>query len=302
MCHSVWVKYLLAGASGFLGSALSTHLASQGHEVVRLVRHEPRSSDERRWDPYAQQLNPDDVAGSDVVVNLSGAPIARWWTSKHKERIRSSRVACTRTIAAAMASLDEPPVLLNQSGVHAYGDGRGDDVLTEESTPGSGFLAEVVQTWEAEAMAAAESGARVCMMRTSVVLDRRGGALKLMLIPFRLGVGGRLGDGGQYFSVVSLTDWVRAVSFLGDQADATGPYNLTGPQAPTNAQFTAALAAQLHRPARLRVPSFALKAATGELSGELLGSLRVRPQRLLDAGFTFDHPDVESIVSAALAG
>jgi uncharacterized protein (TIGR01777 family) len=295
------VRYLLAGASGFLGSALSSHLASQGHEVVRLVRHEPLSSDERQWDPYAQKLNPDDVAAADVLVNLSGAPIARLWTSKHKERIRSSRVACTRTIAAAMTSLDEPPALLNQSGVHAYGEGRGDEVLTEDSTPGSGFLAETVQQWEAEAMAAAESGARVCLMRTSVVLDRHGGALKPMLIPFRLGVGGPLGDGSQYFSVVSLTDWVRAVSFLGDQRDANGPHNLTGPQAPTNAEFTAALGAHLHRPAKLRVPRFALKAATGELSGELLGSLRVKPQRLLAAGFAFEHPDVKSIVSAALA-
>jgi uncharacterized protein (TIGR01777 family) len=295
------VRYLLAGASGFLGGALSTHLAGQGHDVVRLVRHEPRSEDERQWDPYHQQLDPGDLAAADVVVNLSGAPIARLWTSKHKERIRSSRVASTRTIAAAMTSLDEPPALLSQSGVHAYGEGRGDEVLTEDSAPGSGFLAETVQQWEAEAMAAAESGARVCLMRTSVVLDRHGGALKPMLIPFRLGVGGPLGDGSQYFSVVSLPDWVRAVSFLGDQRDANGPYNLTGPQAPTNAEFTAVLGAQLHRPARLRVPSFALKAATGELSGELLGSLRVKPQRLLAAGFAFEHPDVESIVSAALA-
>jgi uncharacterized protein (TIGR01777 family) len=295
------VRYLLAGASGFLGSALRSHLTGQGHEVVRLVRHEPREADERQWDPYHQQLNPDDVAAAEVVVNLSGAPIARLWTSKHKERIRSSRVACTRTIAAVIASLDEPPVLLNQSGVHAYGEGRGDEILTEESTPGSGFLAETVQQWEAEAMAAAESGARVCLMRTSVVLDRHGGALKPMLIPFRLGVGGPLGDGTQFFSVVSLIDWVRAASFLGDHGDATGPYNLTAPQAPTNAEFTAVLGARLHRPAKLRVPRVALKAATGELSGELLGSLRVRPQRLLDSGFAFEHPDVESIVGAALA-
>jgi uncharacterized protein len=210
-------------------------------------------------------------------------------------------VACTGTIASVIASLDNPPTLLNQSGVHAYGEGRGAEVLTEASTPGSGFLAETVHRWEAEALVAAESGARVCLMRTSVVLDRHGGALKLMVIPFRLGVGGPLGDGSQYFSVVSLTDWVRAVGYLGDHRDAAGPYNLTAPQAPTNAEFTSALGAQLHRPTRLRVPRFALKAATGELSGELVGSLRVQPQRLLDAGFTFEHPDVESILSAALA-
>jgi uncharacterized protein len=296
------VRYLVAGASGFLGGALVSHLTDQGHDVVRLVRREPREADERQWDPYHQQLNPDDVAAADVVVNLSGAPIARLWTSKHKERIRGSRVACTRTIAAVLAALDEPPALLNQSGVHAYGEGRGDEVLTEDSTTGSGFLAETVQQWEAEAMVAAKSGARVCLMRTSVVLDKLGGALKPMLIPFQLGVGGPLGGGTQYFSVVSLTDWVRAVSFLGDQRDAAGPYNLTAPQAPTNAEFTAVLGAQLHRPAKLRVPRFALKAATGELSGELLGSLRVRPQRLLAAGFSFEHPDVEAVVSAALAG
>jgi uncharacterized protein (TIGR01777 family) len=295
------VRYLIAGASGFLGSALSSHLASQGHAVVRLVRHAPSEADERQWDPYHQQLNHDDVAAADVVVNLSGAPIARLWTSQHKERIRSSRVACTRTIGAVIASLEKPPALLNQSGVHFYGEGRGDEVLTEDSTPGSGFLAETVQQWETETKSASASGARVCLMRTSVVLDRRGGALKPMLIPFRLGVGGPLGDGSQYFSVVALSDWVRAVSFLGNQRDATGPYNLTAPLAPTNTEFTAVLGAQLHRPAKLRVPRFALK-ATGEMSGELLGSLRVRPQRLLDAGFTFEHPDVDSVVSAALTG
>ena len=296
------MRYLLAGGSGFLGGALRSHLTGKGHEVVRLVRREPSSSDERQWDPYHQQVNPEDVAAADIVVNLSGAPIARLWTAKHKERIRGSRVACTRTIAGVIASLEKPPALLNQSGVDAYGEGRGAEILTEDSTLGSGFLAETVQRWETEAIAATESGARVCLMRTGVVLDRHGGALKPMLIPFRLGVGGPLGDGTQFFSVISLTDWVRAVSFLGGQRDATGPYNLTGPEASTNAEFTAALGAHLHRPTKLRVPRFALKATTGELSGELLGSLRARPQRLLASGFTFEHPDVESIVSAALAG
>jgi uncharacterized protein (TIGR01777 family) len=295
------VRYLISGASGFLGGALGKHLTDQGHDVVKLVRHEPRSSDERQWDPYQQQLNPHDVAAADVVVNLSGAPIERLWTSKHKANIRNSRLVCTRTIAAVIASLDRPPSLLNQSGTHAYGEGRADEVLTEESQTGSGFLAETVRQWEAEAMNAAESGARVCLLRTGIVLDPGGRALQLMLIPFRLGVGGPIGDGTQFFSLVSLTDWVRAVSFLGEQRDATGPYNITAPQAPTNAEFTAALGSALHRPTKLRVPSFALKAAAGVMPVELLTSLRVRPQRLLEAGFTFQHPDVESVVSAALA-
>jgi uncharacterized protein len=295
------VRYLVAGASGFLGGALTSHLTGQGHDVVKLVRHEPRQADERQWDPYQQQLSRDELAAADVVVNLSGAAIERVWTRAQKAKIRESRLASTRTIANAIASLDEPPALLNQSGVHAYGNGRGDEVLTEESPTGSGFLAETVRAWEAEAKAAAASGARVCLLRTGVVLDSRGRALKLMLIPFRLGLGGRVGDGRQFFSIVSTADWARAVSFLGEHREATGPYNLTAPQPPTNAEFTAVLAAQLHRPAKLPVPQFALKAAAGEMPGELLSSLRVRPERLLESGFTFKHPDVESIVSAALA-
>ena len=300
LCQAGRVRYLIAGASGFLGSALSSHLKAQGHDVVKLVRREPRQADERQWDPYQQQLNPDDVAAADIVVNLSGAPIERLWTRAQKAQIRDSRVAATHTIAGVLAALDKPPALLNQSGIHAYGLGRGDEVLTEESSTGSGFLADTVRDWEGEATAASASGARVCLLRTGVVLDRRGRALKLMLIPFRFGLGGRVGDGRQFFSVISTSDWVRAVSFLGDHQDAAGPYNMTGPQPTTNAEFTAVLAAQLHRPAMLPVPQFALKAA-GEMPGELLSSLRAMPQRLLEAGFTFEHPDVELIVKAALA-
>lgn len=297
------MRFCLAGASGFLGSALRTRLLAGGHEVTSLVRREPQSAEESQWDPAEGRIDTTVIEGADVVVNLSGAPIARWpWTESYKRTLMSSRVDSTRTIAHAVAASAEPPVLLSGSGQNAYGSDRGAEELDESSSHGSGTLADVVEEWEAATFEAAEAGARVCHLRTSVVLDRSGGSLKLIALPFRLGVGGRIGSGQQYFSVISRNDWIRSVEFLATDEHASGAYNLTAPQTPTNAEFSKALASHLHRPSAIPVPSFAVKLALGELAGELLGSLRVSPTRLLEAGFEFEQPDLDSMLDEALRG
>jgi uncharacterized protein len=296
------MRFVLAGASGYLGTALRDHLARGGHDVVRLVRGEARSPSESTWDAYRGHVDSDVLSTADVVVSLSGATIGRPWTQSHRRTILDSRIKSTTTLAKAIAALDRKPTFLSQSGMNIYGDSRGDEVLTEDSPAGSGFLSGVVTEWEGSAEVAAESGARVCLMRSGVVLGPGGGTLRLMQIPFRLGVGGRLGSGAQYFSAISLHDWVRAVDHLASTSSASGPFNLTAPEAPTNAELTAEFGRRLHRPTKLPVPELVLKTALGELSGLLLGSLRGRPRRLLESGFRFDHPDVTTILGSALDG
>ena len=298
------MRVVAAGVSGFLGTALREALARQGHEVVTLVRGTASGPSQSRWDPYAGDVDRDVIASADAVVNLAGAPIARWpWTESYRRTLLESRVQTTRTLSRALVDTTggDRKVWLNASGVGAYGEGRGGEILTEDSALGSGFLAEVVRQWEAETQPAQDAGVRVCRMRTSVVLDRSGGALRPMLVPFRLGGGARFGSGEQYFSVISLRDWVSAALHLLADADLSGAVNLALPDPPTNREFTEALARQLHRPARLAVPSGPLKLALGGLSNELLGSLRVVPQRLTAAGFTFADPDVASAIATAMA-
>ena len=298
------MRVVAAGVSGFLGTALREALARQGHEVVTLVRGTASGPSQSRWDPYAGDVDRDVIASADAVVNLAGAPIARWpWTESYRRTLLESRVQTTRTLSRALVDTTggDRKVWLNASGVGAYGEGRGDEILTEDSALGSGFLAEVVRQWEAETQPAQEAGVRVCRMRTSVVLDRSGGALRPMLVPFRLGGGARFGSGEQYFSVISLRDWVSAALHLLADADSIGAVNLALPDPPTNREFTEALARQLHRPARLAVPAGPLKLALGGLSNELLGSLRVVPQRLTAGGFTFADPDVASAIATAMA-
>jgi uncharacterized protein (TIGR01777 family) len=297
------MKVVIAGASGFLGTALSGDLARDGHDVVRLVRRATTQPGELRWDPYAGELDPDALAGADVVVNLAGANIGRPWTPSYKKVIRESRVRTTATLAnavAAVAAVENPPALLVQSGISAYGEDRGDELLTEEAGLGDGFLAEVVRLWEGAAAPAVEAGARVAYLRTGVVLDADAIAFKLISLPFRLGLGGRLGSGRQYFPVLTLTDWLRAARFVAEHDDLSGPVNLCLPEPATNAEFTRALASALHRPALVRVPGFAIRAATGDFAWEVLGSTRAVPRKLLDAGFDFQHPTVESAVAAAV--
>lgn len=296
------MRIVAAGVSGFLGTALRDAWAQEGHEVVQLVRGEAAGPAQSSWDPYAGQVDHDVVASADAVVNLAGAPIAHWpWTASYKRTLLESRVATTATLARALVDTGSSATWLNASGMAAYGDDRGDEVLTEKSSAGQGVLAEVVRQWEAATRPAQDAGVRVCTLRTGVVLHRSGGALRTMLLPFRLGSGARIGSGQQYFSVISRRDWVRATLQLLTSPDASGAYNLTGPQPPTNAEYTRALADALHRPAALAVPAAPLRLVLGDLSAELLGSLRVVPQRLLDAGFAFEDPDVRSAVGSALA-
>ncbi len=292
---------VIGGASGFLGSALVEHLRNEGHQVTRLVRSGDPANDASLWDPSNGRIDQVLIDRCDAVVCLSGATVAHWpRTAGYRRKLLASRVDTTTTIARAIAASADPPAMLSGSAMGLYGPDRGDEVLTESSEPGSGFLSELVQRWEQCTEPAVEAGARVCILRTTLPLDRRGGLLAPLLPMFKIGAGARLGSGRQYMAMVSLHDWLRAVTFLLEHPDAAGPFNIGMPEAPTNAEFTDALGDALDRPTFLAVPSFALKAALGSLSDDLLGSLRVKPAALQEAGFTFDHPDVAAAIHAGL--
>ena len=291
------MRFLIAGASGFLGTAWRDHLARKGHEVVRLVRGEALSADESHWDPYAGQVDRDQVERADVVANLAGAPLAHWpWTSSYQQTFRASRVETTRTLAEAVAKSDRKPAFVVQNGIAGYGD-RGGEVLTEESaTDADTFMGQVTRDWQAATRAADEAGARVVVLRTAVVLD----SLKPLFLAFKAGLGGPIGSGEQYFSTISLTDWLRAATYVSTHDDARGVYNLSAPEQTTNAEFGKRLGKALHRPSVVPVPPFVLNTLAGTVSSELLNSTRVKPARLLDEGFTFEHPTLDDRIGAAL--
>lgn len=294
------MKVVVGGASGFLGGPLVDQLRSHGHDVVRLVRKPENQPETSEWDPQSGAVDQALIDSADVVVNLSGAPISHWPpTKKWQEEVLSSRLSATSTLAAAIARSPEPAAFLSASGMSAYGADRGDEILTEASAPGTGFLAEVVHAWEAAAEAASDAGSRVCLLRTTLAVHRSGGLLKPQLPAFKLGLGAKLGTGRQYMSLISRQDWVRAVTFLAEH-EVSGPFNLSMPGDATNAEFSDALAAALGRNRWLTAPKFALQLGAGPVADDLLGSLRVKPQALLDAGFTFDHPDLASVIDAAL--
>jgi len=293
---------VLGGASGFLGTALTTHLRDQHHQVTRLVRSEDPRSDASLWDPRTGRIDQIVIDRADAVVNLSGASIGRWpRTSSYKRELMRSRVDPTTTLARAIAGSGAPPMLLSGSAMGIYGGDRGDDVLTEQSELGDDFPAQIATKWEAAAQPAVDAGARVVFLRTALVLDQAGGLLGPLLPLFKLGLGGRLGSGRQHMSLVSLTDWLRAVTFLLENPDASGPYNIVMPADVTNAQFTDAFGDALHRPTVMVAPRFALRGVLGEMANDLLGSLRMQPARLREAGFDFEHPDLESAMRSALA-
>jgi uncharacterized protein (TIGR01777 family) len=295
------MRIVIAGASGFLGQAWRDHLARQGHDVVRLVRGPAVSSHESSWDPYRGKVDQSVVDEADVVANLAGAPIARWpWTPSYKKTLRESRVVTTRTLAEAIAASPGKPTFLAQNGISGYGD-RGDEVLTEESsTPGDTVLGRVTLDWQAATRPAVDAGARVCVMRTSVVLDRHGSVLKPLIPLFRAGLGGPLGDGRQYFPTISLNDWLRAATFLMTNETCSGVYLLTAPNPTTNEEFTKELGRMLNRPTVARVPAFAIRTALGGLSDELLNSVRVEPARLLAEGFEFEQPTLNERLASAM--
>lgn len=298
------MRITISGASGLIGSALAHDLRADGREVVRLVRHDAQSADEIRWDPTAAAGGIDVAAlgGVDAVVHLSGAPIASGrWTQARKALLRASRIQSTAALVSAMTAAEpRPGVLLCGSAVGWYGD-TGDQVVDESAPAGSGFLPELVRDWEAAAGPATAAGIRVVNLRTGIVLTASGGMLGRLLLPFRLGLGAKIGSGSQYLSWISLEDEVGAIRSLLDDTGIDGPVNLTAPHPVTNAEFTAALAKALGRPAALRLPAGVLRAALGEVSGELLASARVVPRRLLDAGFSFRHPDIGTALAEALA-
>jgi uncharacterized protein (TIGR01777 family) len=295
------MRFVIAGASGFLGQAWAHALTDQGHEVVRLVRRDPSSPDESRWDPAAGTIDQSVIDEADVVANLAGISNLHFpWTERFKREFLASRVDTTRVLAMAIARSDRRPAFVAQSGISAYGD-RGEEVIDERTpTDAPTFMGEVVRRWEEATEPASAAGARVVVMRTAPVLDRRAGALKVMLIPFRLGAGGAVGSGRQYFPTISLHDWLGAATYLASNDELVGAFNVTGPDTSTNLEFTKELARALHRPAVLRVPGAPLKRTVGPMAGEMLASMRLEPRRLLDAGYAFAHNDVTDRIRAAL--
>ncbi|HUL24713.1 MAG TPA: TIGR01777 family oxidoreductase [Streptosporangiaceae bacterium] len=298
-------RIAVTGASGLIGTALVAALRASGHQVVRLVRQVPASGDEIAWDPLAPAggLARGALDGLDAVIHLAGANVAgRRWTAAYKEEIRQSRVRGTRALVGALAAASTPPpVLLSASAIGWYGDTGGREV--DESSPaGVGFLPGVVTEWEAAARQAEAAGTRVVTMRSGVVMSRRGGVLARVLPPFRLGLGARLGTGTQVMSWITLADYTAIVGFLLARPDISGPVNLTTPHPVTNADFTAALAAAVHRPGLLFLPGQALKLALGEVTSDLLASARVMPRRLEAAGYQFRFPDLPGALAAELAG
>jgi uncharacterized protein (TIGR01777 family) len=295
------MRVAVTGSRGLIGSALGNHLTALGNEVVPIVRSDPGRG-EIRWDPDAGRLDARALSGVDAVVHLAGAGIGdHRWTDEYKRTIHDSRTRGTNLIAEAVAAVpDGPRVLLSASGIDYYGD-RGDEHLDETSAAGEGFLAEVCLDWEASTATAAAAGARVVHMRTSPVLSAKGGALGKMLPLFKLGLGGRFGSGRQWFSWISMTDHLAAVTHL-LTSDVQGAVNMAAPNPVTNATFTQVLGDVLHRPTLIPVPKFGPAMLNGREAADALlyASHRVHPNVLLADGFEFAHPELEAALRAVL--
>jgi uncharacterized protein (TIGR01777 family) len=290
------MKIAITGSHGMIGSALVGALEGAGHRPLRIVRSTPTGPDEIAWDPAGSTIDSRSLEGVDAVVHLAGKHIGRpWWTEGYMAAVKDSRVRATYLLAEALAKLDrKPSVLVSASGIHYYGD-RGDELLTEESRPGEGFLAEVVMAWEMATSPASEAGIRVANIRSAVVVSPSGGALAPMMIPIRLGLGGKLGPGSQYWSWIALDDHVAAVQHILGTEGLSGPVNLASPEPVRNADFVATIGRVLRRPAVLPVPAFALKIALGpQMANQMaLYSQRVVPRKLEESGFKFAYPDLE---------
>jgi uncharacterized protein (TIGR01777 family) len=290
------MKVVVSGAGGLIGTALCRSLAADGHELLRLVRRPAASQSELTWDPQAGKLEGSRLEGVDAVVHLAGAGVGdHRWTSSYKREIRDSRVLGTRTLVHALRSLEAPPkVLVSASAVGIYGD-RGDEIITEVSAPGTGFLVDVTRAWEAEAQAATAFGIRVVTPRTGLVIAGHGGAFAPLIRAVRLFAGGPLGNGQQWWPWITLADEVAAIRFLIDH-DLHGPVNLTAPAPERNGPLIRALARALHRPAIVPAPAFALRIVLGEFADDVLGGQRAIPEVLIEAGFEFEHPTLAQAI------
>jgi len=297
------MRILISGASGLLGTALTSALRQSSHQSIALVRREPHDS-EVTWDPKVA-LDPAKLRGCDAVAHLAGKNVAGRWSEKFKRELLESRVRGTQTLATAAAESyrrhGQPHVFVSASGLGYYGN-RGDEVLTEESAAGSGFLADICKQWEAATAPASQAGVRVVCLRIGVVLARDGGALKPLLLPFRLGLGGRIGSGNQYWSWIAIDDVTAAIIFALHNDDLRGPVNIVGPSPVQNAEFVRALAYALHRPAIFPFPEFAVRTLLGEMGQELLlTSERAIPAKLQANGYTFRYATLPEALQAALA-
>ena len=301
-CSPDIMKIIVSGASGLVGSALVPHLERAGHDVMRLVRTGSQvGGGEIAWDPANHRLDPSAISGADAVVNLNGRSIADGrWNSEVKAVLRTSRVDSTQTIVEAIAAAEVPPrVLVNASAVGFYGD-RGDEVLDETSSGGKDFLAELCREWENAAVAAASDRTRVATVRLGMVVAD-GGALDRMLLPFKLGFGGPIGSGRQFWPWIGLDDVVGSIEFLINKEQISGPVNLVAPHETRCKEFTRTLGSVLRRPAFMPAPAFAVRAALGEMADALLlASQRVRPKALEDAGYAFQTPELEDAIRTAL--
>ncbi|WP_330244342.1 TIGR01777 family oxidoreductase [Streptomyces sp. NBC_00562] len=297
----VHFRIAVTGSTGLIGTALVRSLRADGHDVVRLVRRPARAGDEVEWDPKRGYVDGAGLVGCDAVVHLAGAGVGdHRWTEAYKQEIRDSRVLGTEAIAQAVASLDVPPkVLLSGSAIGYYGD-TGDRAVDESAPHGEGFLPSVCVEWEAAAAPAEEAGVRTVFARTGLVVGREGGAWGRLFPLFRAGLGGRLGNGHQYWSFIALHDHIAALRHILDSPLLSGPVNLTGPAPVTNGEVTAAMGRVLRRPTLFAVPAPALRIALGDFAEDVLGSQRVLPKRLLESGFTFAFPGIDASIRAAL--
>lgn len=292
---------VVSGASGFIGSALTSALRQAGHEVRSLVRRPPRTNSELSWDVERGTIDAAGLEGTDAVINLAGETLVQRWTNDARRRIRDSRVKGTALLAGTLASLSTGPrVLLSGSAIGIYGN-RGDETLDEDSAVGNDFLASVCIDWEKAAAPAIAAGVRVVALRTGLVLGHGGGMLSRMLLPFRLGVGGRIGSGRQWMTWVALDDYVELATRCLTTHSLSGPVNFVGPAPVTNEEFTKTLGRALHRPTLFPVPGAALKLVMGQMANDtLLASQRVLPKRALAAGFAFRCASVEDALRSAL--
>jgi len=293
---------LISGASGFVGAHLTKFLLEKGYKVKKLTRAVQGSAGNLvYWNPAKGEIELEALEGLDAVVHLAGENIAGRWTEKKKAKIESSRVQGTKFLSESLVKLNKKPeVLIAASAIGYYGN-SGDEILTEESAKGSGFLADVGVKWEQATQPAAEAGIRVCNVRIGLVLGRDGGALEKMLFPFKLGLGGKIGDGNQYWSWIAIDDLVGIIYYLLSSQDLKGPVNAVAPYPVTNSEFTFALGKVLNRPTILPLPGFVARGLLGEMAGAtMLSSARVIPWKLLDSGYKFKYPKLEQALNSIL--